>query len=225
MNLCPDYSKFTLSKLRTKEFSHVALLFYWVIYGLFFLYFERIRTCTYNTVECSLDAYIPFVPLFIVPYFFWFVYLIGMLLYTFFCDVAAFKKYMWYIILTYSVTIVVYFVYPTKQELRPVIEEGASGLARIVSGLYVFDTNTNVCPSIHVLGSLAVFFTSRECKPFKKPWIKLVFFVLAVLISVSTVFLKQHSAVDILAAVVVALGCYPMVFCDNKVSEKLLGVF
>ena len=224
MNLCPDYRNFSFSKLKTPEFKHVLLLLYWPVYGLFFLYFERIRVCEYHTVTSFLDKFIPFVPLFIIPYFFWFVYLIGMLLYTFFCDIPAFKKYMWYIIITYSATIIIYFIYPTKQELRPVIPADAGAFARVVSGLYAFDTNTNVCPSIHVLGSMAVFFASLECEKFKKPPVKLVFLVLCVLISVSTVFLKQHSATDIFAAVILGLVCYPLVFCDNKVSRKLMDI-
>ncbi len=224
MNSCPNYKEFRLSKLKDKQFKHILLLLYWPVYGLFFLYFERIRDCEYYPVESFMDAYIPFRPEFIIPYFFWFVYLIGMLLYTFFCDIPAFKKYMWYIIITYTVTIIVYFIYPTKQELRPVIDDNASVFSKVVSGLYVFDTNTNVCPSIHVLGSMAVFFSSLECKRFRKPLTIVVFFVLMMLISLSTVFLKQHSIIDIFAAVIVGLAAYPLVFVNNRVSRKLMSL-
>ncbi len=224
MNLCPDYKKLRLSKITMPEFRHVLLLLYWPIYGLVFLYFERIRVCTYHPVQCSLDALIPFVPAFIIPYFFWFAYLIGMLIYTFFLDIPAFKKYMWYIIITYSITSVIYFVYPTCQNLRPDFT-GNGVFANIVSGLYVFDTNTNVCPSIHVLGSFAVCFTAWHCERFKNTVVKIAFFIVAVLISVSTVFLKQHSIIDVFAALVVIIVCYPMVFCENKISRKLMSLF
>ena len=129
---------------------------------------------------------------------------------------------MWYIIITYSITVIIYFVYPTKQELRPVIPPDASGFARVVSGLYVFDTNTNVCPSLHVLGSMAVYFASLKCRRFQKKPIKAVFLILAVLISVSTVFLKQHSAADVIYAFILGIACYPLVFCDNKISRFLM---
>lgn len=225
MNSCPDYRKFRLSKLNQPEYRHIGLLLYWPIYGLMFLYFERIRDllfeCTYHPVYSVLDNFIPFVPQFIIPYFFWFVYLIGMLLYSFFCDIPAFKKYMWYIIITYSITSLIYFIYPTSQELRPVLT-GNGIFEKIVGGLYVFDTNTNVCPSIHVLGSLAVCFSAWTCKRFNKMWIKISFFLVAMLISFSTVFLKQHSIIDIITAFILGAICYPLVFCNNRISRFLL---
>ncbi len=223
MNSCPDYRKFRISEVLTPQFSHILLLLYWPIYGILFLYFERIRDCTYHTVESPLDACIPFVPAFIIPYFFWFIYLIGMIAYTFFTDVASFKKCMWYIIITYSVTSLIYFIYPTCQNLRPDFT-GNSLFSNIVSGLYVFDTNTNVCPSIHVLGSFAVCFTALKCERLNKPVVKILFTLLAILISISTVFLKQHSVIDIFAALVIAFLSYPIVFGDNKISKKLMSL-
>ena len=206
------------------EYRHSLLLLYWPVYGLFFLYFERIRSCTYHAVECELDSLVPFMPVFVIPYYFWFVFLVGMLIYTFFFDVNAFRKYMWFVILTYSATILIYFIYPTCQNLRPEVT-GNDIFSRIVSGLYAFDTNTNVCPSIHVLGSFAVCFASCHCEKLKHPLVKASFFVVALLISVSTVFLKQHSVIDIFYAVIVSVLCYPLVFCKNRVSEKLLSIF
>lgn len=206
------------------EYRHSLLLLYWPVYGLFFLYFERIRSCTYHAVECGLDSLVPFIPAFVIPYYFWFVFLIGMLIYTFFFDVNAFRKYMWFVILTYSATILIYFIYPTCQNLRPEVTE-TDIFSRIVSGLYAFDTNTNVCPSIHVLGSFAVCFASWHCEKLKHPLVIASFFVVALLISVSTVFLKQHSVIDIFYAVIVSVLCYPLVFCKNRVSEKLLSIF
>lgn len=223
MNLCPDYRNFSFSKINTKEFSHTKLLLYWIVYGIFFLYVERIRVCEYYVVESVLDSYIPFCSAFIVPYFFWFVYLIGMLVYTFFKDVTAFKKYMWYIIFTYSFAMIVYLVFPTCQQLRPVVL-GKGFFDKIVSGLYVFDTNTNVCPSIHVLGTLAVLFAGLNCESMKKTLVKVFLILAAVLIILSTVFLKQHSVIDMFSGLVVGFVFYPLVFCKNKLLEFLMRI-
>ncbi len=147
-----------------------------------------------------------------------------MLLYTLVLDVDSFRKYMWFVIITYSITSVIYFVYPTSQHLRPVMVDG-NIFDKIVRGLYVFDTNTNVCPSIHVLGSLAVCFTALNCKRLNKLWIKAAFIICAVLISVSTVFLKQHSIIDLFVALMLSFLVYPLVFSDNKISRYLLRLF
>ena len=89
----------------------------------------------------------------------WFVFLVGMVLYLGLCDIENFRKYMYFIIISYSVTVVIYLVYPTYQDLRPTIFERDNIFVHIVQFLYGFDTNTNVCPSIHVL-----FYGRVACK-------------------------------------------------------------
>lgn len=77
-------------------------------------------------------------------------------LYTLLYDIDSFQRMMKYILLTYTIAIVTYLIWPTCQELRPVSFERDNFLTRFIAGFYQFDTNTNVCPSIHVIGSLAV---------------------------------------------------------------------
>ena len=84
-------------------------------------------------------------------------------------------------------------------------------LTRFMAGYYAFDTNTNVCPSIHVTGSLAVMFTSFHCKDFGKG-MKVTFAVTGVLIAISTVFVKQHSILDLLAALPFCAVAYALCF-------------
>ncbi|MEE1238693.1 MAG: phosphatidic acid phosphatase, partial [Acutalibacteraceae bacterium] len=188
-----DYRKLRPSNITSPEFRHLLLLLYWPIYGLTFLILERGLTLDYHPVEAALDAKIPFCEYFVPAYYFWFIFLIGIHFYTGFFDVPAFKKLMYFIIITYTVTSVIYIIYPTKQELRPAEFSGDNIFIAIINGLYNFDTNTNVCPSLHVIGSFAVLFTSWHCKRFKTFWWQFGFVSATVLICLSTVFLKQHS--------------------------------
>ena len=221
----PNYRKLSISTINEPQFRHIKLLLYWPVYGLLFLYFERIRICTYHPIESVLDDYIPFVPQFIIPYFFWFVYLIGGLMYFFFKDINTFKRSMWFIIITYSITSVIYFVYPTCQMLRPAITDNGV-FEKIVSGLYAFDTNTNVCPSIHVLGSMAVCFSFFKCESINKNRVlfQTLNLVIALLISFSTVFLKQHSIIDVFWGFVLSFAAYPFCIADNKLTKRLLAI-
>lgn len=150
---------------------------------------------------------------------FWFVYLVGMHLYTLLYDVDAFKRMMKYIMITYSVTILIYLVFPTCQELRPVQFERDNLLTRFIAGFYQFDTNTNVCPSIHVIGSLAVMETALYTDTIRSRGWKCGFVIMAVLICISTVFMKQHSVVDLLAALPLCLMahfiCFPKKTIEN----------
>ena len=129
-----------------------------------------------------------------------------------FFSIETFKKYMWYIIITYSLTILIYIIYPTAQELRPIAFERHNIFTVILSKLYNFDTNTNVCPSLHVIGSLAVFFSAWHDKRLSGALSRCIFFIITVLICISTVFLKQHSIIDVGAAVILCAVCYPFVF-------------
>lgn len=207
-----DYRKLRPSNITSPEFRHLLLLLYWPIYGLTFLILERGLTLDYHPVEAALDAKIPFCEYFVPAYYFWFVFLIGIHFYTGFFDVPAFKKLMYFIIITYTVTSVIYIIYPTKQELRPAEFSGDNIFIAIINGLYNFDTNTNVCPSLHVIGSFAVLFTSWHCKRFKTFWWQFGFVSATVLICLSTVFLKQHSVIDIWTALALCAAAYPFAY-------------
>ena len=82
----------------------------------------------------------------------------------------------------------------------------------MVASIYANDTNTNVCPSIHVIGSLAVWFAARDTGKLPAILRKGAIPIMAVLISISTVFLKQHSVLDIIAALLVCAAAYPVVY-------------
>lgn len=207
-----DYRKLRPSNITSPEFRHLLLLLYWPIYGLTFLILERGLTLDYHPVEAALDAKIPFCEYFVPAYYFWFVFLIGMHFYTGLFDVPAFKKLMYFIMITYTITSVIYIIYPTKQELRPTEFAGDNIFVTVINGLYNFDTNTNVCPSLHVIGSFAVLFTSWHCERFKTFWWQLGFISATVLICLSTVFLKQHSVIDIWTALAVCALAYPFAY-------------
>lgn len=211
-----DYRNFRFSKLNTPEFKHVKLLLYWPVYGLVFLLLERGLSLNYHTISCPLDDKIPFCEFFLIPYYFWFVFLIGMLLYTFLVDPECFQRYMIFIMITYSVTCLIYVIYPTAQELRPTVFERQNIFTDIVSFLYAFDTNTNVCPSLHVIGSFAVLFASWHTPRFQTRGWRFFFWFCTILISVSTVFLKQHSIIDVIAAIPLCMIAYPLAFCNRK---------
>lgn len=77
---------------------------------------------------------------------------------------------------------------------------------------YAFDTNTNVCPSIHVIGAVACLAAGWHSRRFGTPLWRAVFTVITVLICLSTVFLKQHSALDVFAALPLCAGAWWLVY-------------
>lgn len=217
------------STLKTPKYRHLILALFWPAFGLVFMTLERFwpriwqamtgEVLVYQEVVSSLDAYIPFCEWFVIPYYFWFAFLVGMALYGLLFEVRAFRHFTWFVILSYSATAIIYLLWPNMQALRPVDIPRDNWMVDIVRALYDFDTNTNVCPSIHVLGSVAVCFAGLHSRILRGWGWKTFFIVSTLLISASTVFLKQHSILDVFAAFALCAVCYPLVFfviCREK---------
>jgi len=168
---------------------------------------------------CPLDRVIPFCELFLIPYLFWFVYLIGIHIYTFFRDKRAFIHLMQFVILAYSIGLLFFFCYPTIQLLRPESFPRDNILTQMLAAFYRHDTNTNVCPSLHVVGSMAVWYTARETKLFACRGWRWFFHLSTLLICISTVFLKQHSIIDVLVGFAVSAGVSLPVYHRRKLSR------
>jgi len=211
-----NYRELRLHNLSSEKFRHLKLLLFWPIFGLLFMYVERFHEVDYYPMYCSFDDMIPFCEYFLIPYMFWFVYLIGMLLYTLFYDTECFSRMMKFIILTYSAAIITYFLFPTCQELRPVAFERDNIFTQFIAAFYQFDTNTNVCPSIHVIGSLAVAEAAVYAKTIRSRKWKVAFVLVGILICISTVFMKQHSVLDIFAALPICILGHFMFFRNKK---------
>jgi membrane-associated phospholipid phosphatase len=145
------------------------------------------------------------------------------MIYTLLFDLKSFVNFMKFIIMSYSAAITIYILFPNCQELRPVMFEHNNILTRFMAVYYQVDTNTNVCPSLHVIGSVAVMFAAWGSKHFSTPGWKIVFGIMAILISVSTVFLKQHSVLDILAAVPICIAAYYATYGNTKKPDKFRG--
>ncbi len=214
-----DYRKFRLNKLKSKEFSHLLMVIYWPLFGLAFSAVERsLKVKRYYAVYSPIDDYIPFCEIFLLPYLWWFIFMAGLLIYQLFYDVDAFKRCMKYIMFTYTVTLVIYVLFPNCQQLRPDTFERDNVLTRFMQAYYDYDTNTNVCPSLHVIGSLAIMSGGLYTKTLQKRAWKIYFVVTAVLICISTVFVKQHSVIDIFAALPLCALAHYLFFAKKKIN-------
>lgn len=217
-----DYRDFRLSKLNDPRFSHLKLLAGWIVYLLLYVLTENLipeENC--HPIHCFLDDLIPFNEWFIIPYVVWYVLIVGSLLYFMLYNVENFKNLQKYIIITQAVSMAVYIIFPSRQDLRPETFLRDNPLTRLVGLIYSLDTNTGVCPSLHVAYSLGIASTWMREKS-APPLLKGFIAALAALICVSVTFVKQHSAVDVLAALPVCLLAEWIVFCRKRfgISEK-----
>lgn len=119
-----------------------------------------------------LDDRIPFLEGFIVPYMLWFPMLLALGLYLARYDHEGFKRYMTYVGVAFFTVIALYLLFPNRQDLRVTQFPRDNLFTRLVALVYSQDTNTNVCPSLHVVGSMAVCFAAWNCRRLRKPWMQ-----------------------------------------------------
>lgn len=215
-----DYRKLRPSNINAPEFAHLKYLLGWV--GYFILYFiteNLIPAENCHPVHCRLDDLIPFCEYFAIAYTFWYVLIVGSLLYFLLYNVENFKNLQKYIIITQVVAMAVYILYPTRQDLRPETFPRDNFLTDVMGLIYAFDTNTGVCPSLHVAYSLGI--ASTWCREKSAPWFVKAFVVFAVvMICLSVAFVKQHSVVDIFAALPVCALAEWLVFYRQKGAQE-----
>ena len=97
-----------------------------------------------------------------------------------------------------------YIFFPSRQDLRPETFPRENFFTWVMGLIYAFDTSTGVCPSLHVAYSLAIFNVMVKDEHLHK-WFKIALGIFAVMVCLSTAFVKQHSTVDIFAAIPVVL--------------------
>lgn len=200
-----DYSTFRLSKINEPQFSHLKLLLGWVGYFiLFFLTENLIPAEKCYPVHCWLDDVIPFHEGFLIPYVFWYVLIVISLLYFLLYNIQGFRNLQTYIIITQVIAMAIYIIFPSRQDLRPMEFARDNFLTKCISVLYAADTNTGVCPSLHVAYSLGIASVWLKEKAAPMLWKGFVVFAV-VMICLSTMFIKQHSAVDFFAALPVCM--------------------
>ena len=152
-----DYRTLRPSNLTSPQFRHLLLLLGWV--GYFLLYFlteNLIPAEKCHPVWCKLDDVIPFNELFVIPYVGWYVLIVVSLGYFALYNIENFKGLQTYIMITQAVAMVIYIIWPTRQDLRPTEFPRENVLTWIMGIIYNADTNTGVCPSLHVAYSLGI---------------------------------------------------------------------
>ena len=200
-----DYKEFRLKRVNEPQYAHLKYLLGWVGYFiLFFLTENLIPAERCHPVHCWLDDVIPFCEYFIIPYVFWYLLIVGTLLYFALYNPEGFKKFMTFIIVTQVVAMAIYILFPSRQDLRPVEFVRDNIFTQIIGKLYAFDTNKGVCPSLHVAYSIGIASAWLKERDVSKAW-KTFVVIAAILICLSTMFIKQHSALDFFAALPVCL--------------------
>ena len=211
-----DYRRLRLNNLNTPEFSHLKLLLGWVGYfTLYFLTENLIPAENCHVIHSTLDDMIPFNEFFVIFYVGWYVLIVISLGYFLLYSVQSFRNLQTYIIITQILAMAVYILYPSRQDLRPDVFPRENILTAIMGLIYRFDTNTGVLPSLHVAYSMGIASTWLREKS-ASPLVKTIITVFSLMVCISVAFVKQHSVLDIFAAIPVCLVAEWFVFWRKK---------
>ena len=187
-----------------QKYKHVWVLLYAFLYLPWFFWLESRANQPYHVMHVWLDDKIPFVEYFIVPYLLWFVYIAAVFLYLFFRgNKQEFYRYCAFLFTGMTLFLIISTIYPNGHLLRPTSFEHHNIFTVAVQILYQADTPTNIFPSIHVFNSIAAHrAVTNNPQLGRNPLIHGGSFLLMVSIILATMFLKQHSALDVMAGIV-----------------------
>ncbi|MBE6563601.1 MAG: hypothetical protein E7660_07680 [Ruminococcaceae bacterium] len=176
------------------------------VYLILFFVTEGIVTADSSYLVSYLpviDDAIPFCEWFAVPYVSWYLYMFGIGVFLLCREPDGARRYLLNIGLSFNFFIVVSLLVPNGQDLR--VDLSALGRDNfcidIMRWIYSADTNTNVCPSIHAVGTMCVMAATLHSKEIKSKAFKVLYSLWGVFIIIATVFLKQHSVIDVFVAV------------------------
>ena len=206
-----------------KKYKHAWVFSYILIYMPWFMYLEKHVTSDYHVIHSVIDNKIPFVEYFIVPYLLWFVFIAATFLYFFFTDVDGFYRLAKLMFTGMTIFLIISTLVPNGLNLRPMYFARDNVFVDMVKMLYKADTPTNVLPSLHVYNSLGACIAIYNSKVLQKhKVISWGAYILAALIILATMFLKQHSIIDVMAAFIMAYTIYQFVYeINRKKAPKL----
>ncbi len=198
------------------------MLAYMLIYCIWFNLLENWNRLRYVVVHMTLDDYIPFCEIFVVPYFLWFAYMIYTVCYMYVKDRETYHSLCAFLCIGMTLFLVLSTLIPNIQFLRPQVMPRDNIFTRMVQYLYRTDTPTNLFPSIHVYNTVGAMIAVEKSKGAltNKKWVRITSAVLGVSIILATMFIKQHSVFDVSFALLFSVPIYILVYRFGFTFER-----
>lgn len=205
-------------KVKINKYKHAWPLLYVFIYMPTFTYLEKHFDVVSKThiIHSPIDDMIPFCEFFVIPYIIWFLYIPTVFIFLFYHSKNEFYRLCAYEFLGMSICLLIYFIYPNGLNLRLVEFPRDNVFTDIVRYIYDSDTPTNVCPSIHVFATISAHICLIKSSHMQfgktRQKIKVISLIITIMICLSTIFLKQHSIIDLVCGALLSFILYFFIF-------------
>lgn len=176
--------------------------------------------------HCALDDAIPFCEWMIFPYIAWYLYYAGTLLFLLFANRRDFTHTAWAIFACAAVSMLVALILPNgiPISMRPDFDAlGRDNIAIwLVKWIYAHDSPPRtVMPSMHTSISVVLavrMFCNQATKHLRG--VQIGCCILSILIILSTVMVKQHSILDVIAGIATAaIVCTVTALLERKQKQ------
>ena len=193
--------------LQAINFGHLApAAIYGTFYLLWFDFLEEMPQREFIVLGGEMDRAIPFIEAFVIPYLSWFLFMLVFGVWLNFTDRDAYDRMITCCMVGMTFFLIVSTLVPTAVDLRPSYIGRSNIFTRLCRVLWQTDTPTNVWPSIHVFNTAVITVSVLRSKGFENANLpaRTALVTWAALIILSTVFIKQHSLLDVLAGGILA---------------------
>ncbi len=151
-----------------------------------------------HSLSTVLDYSLPFLKIFVIPYVVWYPFVFLGFLYICFRNTEVYFKTLITFDLCLICSYITFYFFQTTMPRPELI--GTDILTNMIRVIYGFDQPFNCFPSIHVLACYVIMRGIDRCeKGFTA--VKVTAGIVSVLIILSTLFIKQHTIMDIISAV------------------------
>lgn len=172
----------------------------------------------YNLVT-DLDRGTPFLKVFVLPYAIWIFYIYACLIYFYFKDPKVYYRSLATYTICALVCYMIYLVYQTTVP-RPVVA-GNDVFSDLIRYVYNRDEPYNCFPSIHVFSSYLVMKALYK-SDFRNGINQSLIYGMSTLIICSTLFVKQHVIMDVVAGIFLAEMVYRLVLRNQWFGRTAL---
>ncbi len=193
-----------------RKYCALAVILSFAVTSLLYTHTQAMTdTESATMLHTRLDDSIPFVPAFVTAYILWYVHVPFPMLFSLFRDKRLLFRQTIELFTCILISLLFFALLPTGIDFRPTANPSNGPFEYMLSLIFENDRPLNCFPSLHCGEAVISYLTafgkqrSRHSLPLRASGL-----VACILICVSTVFIKQHSILDLFGGVLLAIAIH-----------------